>query len=345
MASTSKGLFDEEFRIEKIDRKDPLKALSTKINWEQFVPTLDKAFAHIDYSQGGRPPFDRLLMFKVLVLQEYYGLSDEQMEYQLLDRLSFQRFIGQGLQDRVPDEKTIWLFRQSLTEAGVLDALFLQLGKRLERIGLVARKGKMIDASFVKVPVQRNSEKENDQIKNGNTPKDWNDHKRSQKDVDADWTKKGNESHYGYKQHVKADLKNKIITNFQVTPASEHDGHVIDELLEPHKEKGQPIYADSAYYSEEHVASLKKKGYKPRILRKGYRYKALTEEQRAQNRKLSSKRCRVEHIFGWMQQHMGKLIRGVGIERVTARVTLRIICYNLFRALFLIKNRRFAPMI
>jgi len=341
----SKGLFDEEFRIQKIDKKDPLKALSTQINWEQFESKLYSAFAHIDYSQGGRPPFDRLLMFKVLVLQEYYGLSDDQMEYQLLDRLSFQRFIGQGLQDRVPDAKTIWLFRQSLTEAGVLDELFVQLGKRLQRIGLVAHKGKMIDASFVKVPVQRNSEEENKQIKNGETPDNWNDQKRSQKDVDADWTKKNKESHYGYKQHIKADVHNKIITNFEVTPASEHDSQVIDELLEPKKENGEPLYADSAYYSKERIERLRKLGYKPRILEKAFRNTPLSESQKDRNKKLSSKRCRVEHIFGWMQQHMGKLVRGIGIERVTARVTLRIICYNLFRATYLLRKRKIAVLI
>lgn len=341
----SKGLFDEEFRMEKIDKLDPLKALSERINWEQFEPTLHKAFAHVDYSQGGRPPFNRLLMFKVLVLQEYYGLSDDQMEYQLLDRMSFQRFIGQGLHDRVPDAKTIWLFRQSLTEAGVLDELFVQLGKRLQRIGLVARKGKIIDASFVKVPIQRNSPEENKKIKDGEEPEDWSDNKRSQKDVDADWTKKGGQSYYGYKQHIKSDLESKLITNFEVTPASEHDSQVMEELLEERKDKDEPLYADSAYFSEEKIALLKKHGYKPRIISKGYRYKALTESDKKRNRKLSSKRCRVEHIFAWMQQHGGKLIRGIGITRVTARATLRIICYNMFRSIYLIKQRKIAVMI
>lgn len=284
-------------------------------------------------------------MFKVLVLQEYYGLSDDQMEYQLLDRLSFQRFIGQGLYDRVPDAKTIWLFRQTLTEAGVLDELFVQLGKRLQLIGLVALKGKIVDAIFVKVPVQRNSEDENHQIKSGETPDHWSKHKRSQKDTDADWTKKGNQSHYGYKQHIKADLHHKIITNFEVTPASIHDSQVIDELLEPDKEHGEPLYADSAYYSTEHIEQLKQKGYKPRILTKGCRNKLLTETPIEKNRKLSGKRCRVEHIFAWMQQHGGKLIRGIGITRITARVTLRIIGYNLFRAIFLMKQKRIAMMI
>jgi IS5 family transposase len=332
------GFFDEEFRIEKIAAKDPLTILSTKVNWEQFRPTLEKSFEGVDYSQGGRPPYDRLMMFKVLILQEYYGLSDDQMEFQLLDRLSFQRFIGQDLKDIVPDAKTIWLYRQSLTKAGVIDQLFIQLKKQLNRSGLVAHKGIMVDASFAKVPVQRNTPEENDQIKGGKTP-DWEENKKRQKDTDATWTKKGGQSHYGYKQHIKADLKSKLITNFEVTPASEHDSQVFDDLLEA-SDKGQSLYGDSAYYKTERIEDLKRKGIIPRILSKGYRYKKITAKDEVRNRKLSSKRCRVEHIFGWMKQKAGPLVRGIGIERITARITLRIIVYNLSRAVFLIKNRK-----
>ena len=107
----ARTLFDEQFRQEKIIVKDPLELLGSKVNWDQFRPILDKAFPLTDPSKGGRPPFDRLLMFKILVLAEYYGLSDDQIEFQILDRLSFQRFIGQGLHDIVPDAKTIWLYR------------------------------------------------------------------------------------------------------------------------------------------------------------------------------------------------------------------------------------------
>ena len=334
----STGLFDEEFRREKIAVKDPLTILSSKVNWEQFRSTLDDAFIHIDYSQGGRPPFDRLMMFKILILQEYYGLSDDQMEFQLLDRLSFQKFIGQGLHDIVPDAKTIWLFRQTLMEKGIIDRLFIQLKKQLERYGLVAKRGTMVDASFVKVPVQRNTPDENGQLKNGETP-EWDENKMRQKDTDADWTKKGGESHYGYKQHIKADLKSKLITNFEVTPASEHDSQVFEELLES-SDKGQPTYADSAYFKEERNERLKKEGFIPRILSKGYRNKQLSENEKQKNRNLSSKRCRIEHVFGWFKQKGGNLIRGIGIERITARVTLRIIGYNLSRAVYLIRDRK-----
>lgn len=332
----ARTLFDEQFRREKIIVKDPLELLNTKVNWEQFRPILDKAFTVTEPSKGGRPPFDRLMMFKILVLAEYYGLSDDQIEFQILDRLSFQRFIGQGLQDIVPDAKTIWLYRQTLTETGVIDQIFETLKRQLSRYGLIAKKGTMIDASFVKVPVQRNTPDENDQIKNGEVP-DWDENKMRQKDIDADWTKKGGQSHYGYKEHVKADLKSKIITNFEVTSASEHDSQWLDHLLEP-SDKGQRLYADSAYYKEEKMEELKKKGILPRILKKGYRNRELTKTQKARNRQLSSKRCRVEHIFAWFKQKGGSLIRGIGIKRITARVTLRIIGYNLSRAVHLMKT-------
>lgn len=333
-----RSLFDKEFRAEKIAVKDPLTVLSTKVNWEQFRPSIEKVFSDIDYSQGGRPPFDRLMMFKILILQEYYGLSDDQIEFQILDRLSFQKFIGQDLHNTVPDAKTIWLFREKLTKSGVIKALFDQLKKQLERYGLIARKGTMIDASFAKVPIQHNTHQENRQIKEGEKP-DWDENKDRQKDVDANWTRKNGQNHYGYKQHIKADLKSKLITKVIVTPASVHESNIIEDLLEK-SDRGQPLYADSAYKKMERDVRLKKMGIIPRINSQGYRNKEMTDKERKQNKIYSSKRCRVEHIFGWLKRKAGSMVRGIGIERITGRITLRIIGYNLNRAVFLIKNNR-----
>jgi IS5 family transposase len=334
----TKGFFDEEFRIEKISSKDPLTTLSIRVNWEQFRPTLERAFQEERTSNAGRKPFDRLLMFKVLILQEYYGLSDDQMEFQLLDRLSFQKFIGQGLHDIVPDAKTIWLFRNNLTKAGVIDGLFATLSKQLKRHGLIAKKGVMVDASFAKVPVQRNTPDENKQIKSGQTPK-WDEHKARQKDVDANWIIKGRQTHYGYKQHIKADLKSKLITSYAVTPASHHDSTVLNRLITK-KDAGQMIYGDSAYSSKETIEFFVKNKLRPRINKKGYRYKTLTEADRAKNRKHSSKRCRIEHVFASIKQRSGPLIRAIGAERVKAKIVLRFIVYNLSRAVFLTKNNQ-----
>lgn len=334
----SKGFFDEEFRRELIEKKDPLRILDEHVNWEQFRPTIEKAFSNVDYSQGGRPPFDRVMMFKVLILQEYYGLSDAQIEFQILDRLSFQKFIGQGLHDKVPDEKTVWLFRETLTKAEIIEDLFVQLNKRLEQAGLIANKGKIVDASFAEVPVQRNTPKENDQIKGGTRP-NWKENKSRQKDTDATWTKKNNQSYFGYKRHTKIDLKSKLICDFEVTPAHVHDSQVFDELLNDWKDRGQPIYADSAY-NKENNQELNELGYKLKILKKGYRNKSLTKNEEESNRKLSSKRCRGEHVFAWMRQRFGYFIHVIGETRVTAKITLQNITYNLARSSFLIKNKK-----
>lgn len=192
----ARGLFDEQDRLETLSRQnDPLLKLSACINWEQFRPLLNACFANDerDMRKGGRPAFDYLMMFKVLVLQRYYNLSDGQAQFQILDRLSFMRFLGLQLSDRVPDEKTIWLFRNRLAECGCLEEVFAVFLGSLEQAGLVAHEGKIVDASFVEAPKQRNKREENEQVKGGEVPQEWleNPGKLRQKDVDAKVDKEG----------------------------------------------------------------------------------------------------------------------------------------------------------
>lgn len=132
------------------------------------------------------------------------------------------RFLGIGLSSKVPDAKTIWLFRDTLTQSGVISRLFRLFESQLETRGLITHKGTIIDATFVDAPRQRNSRDKNKQIKNGEMPEEWrkNPHKLAQKDTDARWTKKGDELHYGYKDHTKVDADSKLITEYSVTPAN-----------------------------------------------------------------------------------------------------------------------------
>ena len=171
-------------------------------------------------SNAGRPPYDCILLFKTIVLQRLYNLSDDQTEYQINDRMSFMRFLGLGLDDKVPDAKTIWLFKDTLTKAGIIDQLFSQFNRMLEERGIITHKGTIVDATFVDAPRQRNSRDENEKIKNGEIPEEWkkNPHKMAQKDVDARWTKKRDETHYGYKNHVKMDADSKLILDYVATP-------------------------------------------------------------------------------------------------------------------------------
>ena len=167
-----RGFFDEQDRLELISKQgDPLEKLNEMILWKIFRHQLKKCFAKEAKGPGGRPAFDYLMMFKILILQRLYNLSDYQMQYQLLDRLSFQRFLNLGLQSTIPDEKTIWLFRETLTRHGEIEKLFHRFQDLLESKGVIANTGSIIDASFVEVPRQRNSREENNQIKRGESPR------------------------------------------------------------------------------------------------------------------------------------------------------------------------------
>src|SRR5450759_5246478 len=298
------GLFDDHFLLEALSKLgDPLQKLNKYIDWKIFESPINEAFKNEDrdLSKGGRPSFNRLTLFKALVIQSLYNLSDDQLEYQIVDRASFKRFLGLKKSDKVPDSKTFWLFREQLIEKDVIMGLFKIFNETLDAAGVFANEGKMVDASFVEAQRQRNTREENKHIKEtGTAPHEWKvkTHKLAQKDLDARWTKKNNTTFYGYKNHVKADTKTKLIEEFIVTDASVHDSQAMEQLL-TEKDEGQPLYADSAYIGEDQEAVYKKKKVINKINEKGYRNKPLTEEQKANNKEKSRTRARVEHVFGF----------------------------------------------
>ena len=203
-----KGFFDIAQRYAGLDAKnDPLARIDEVVPWEDFRPRLEAAWrkpTEERKSPAGRKPWDAVVMFKAIVLCELYNLSDDQVEYQLRDRLSFMRFLGLGLEDKVPDAKTVWLYREQLAQAGVIETLFEDFDGYLEQQGYLAMGGQIIDASIVPVPKQRNSGDDNARIKEGETPEGWENQpaKRSQKDTDARWTKKhGKSVNAGVKVH------------------------------------------------------------------------------------------------------------------------------------------------
>ncbi len=329
-----RSLFDEQFRKEQLTKQgDPLVLLKKMIDWEMFRPIILPVFEKEERGIGGRPPFDYVMMFKILILQKYYNISDDQMEFQILDRASFMRFLELEISDKVPDSKTIWLYRENLTNFGVIEKLFERFYFELSSKGYIANEGKIVDASFVEVPRQRNNREENKQIKEGQTPEEWNNepHKLSQKDVDARWTKKNQETFYGYKDHVKIDTKSKLIDKYEVTSASEHDSQELKNLLEE-KDEGQPFHADSAYTGEEHEKTIEEVKMKNCVIEKGYKNKPLTDEQKATNKAKSKIRVRVEHVFGFIENSMnGSFIRSIGMLRANANIGLMNLTYNICR--------------
>ncbi len=331
------GLFDDHFLMEKLTKLgDPLQKLNEFIDWNIFKTPLLKALENssAETSKGGRPPFDRLMMFKALILQGLYNLSDDQLEYQIVDRASFKRFLEIKKSDKVPDSKTFWAFRELLVEKNVIEDMFKTFNELLDTAGVFANEGKMVDASFVEAPRQRNNREENKHIKQtGTTPEDWKEkpNKLRQKDIDARWTKKNFVTFYGYKNHVKADTRTKLVEDYVVTDASVHDSQVIKELLTP-KDKGQPLYADSAYGGEEQERVYKEKEVINKVHEKGHRNKPLTEKQKADNREKSKTRARVEHIFGFVENSMnGSIVRTIGMARAKAKIGIMNLTYNINR--------------
>lgn len=342
----TRGLFDEQFRLEKISKiKDPLERLIKFIDFESFRYIIDLAFPVNEPELGGRPPYDRVMMFKILVLQRMYNLSDDNMEYQILDRLSFSRFLGLDLCDDVPDSKTIWAYREQLNTHDTIHKIFVLFYEKVEKAGLLVKNGAIVDASIAEKPRQRNTREENKQLKQGAIPEDWqnNPNKMRQKDTDADWLKKNGKSYFGYKNHVKTDVGSKLITNYVITPASVHDSAVLEDLLED-TDAGQYLYADSAYSGDPCKKVIRKSKMKNRVHKKAYRNKPLSTYQKKKNTIKSETRARVEHIFGyhWTNQDGGCLIRAVGFDRCAQAIALRNITYNFFRSIFLIESKKLA---
>ena len=348
------GFFDTAERTAKLTQMgDPLVGLNERINWEAFRPDLTRVHEKERKSNAGARPIDVVLMFKLLVLQQLHNLSDDRIEYQIRDRLSFMRFLGLQLEDRVPDAKTVWLFRERLKELKLVEVLFARLHEQLAALGYVARAGQMIDATFIEVPRQRNGREENAKIKAGETPAEWLEESAKpmlrQKDMDARWTKKNEEKHYGYKNHVNADQAHKLVQSYAVTDAAVHDSQVFEALLDQTVDEDghkRAIYADSAYRSQEKEAKLAADKITSRICEKGARNHPLTEEQKASNKERSKVRARVEHVFGAQAQMGGHIVRTIGRLAAQVKIGMMNLVYNMVRlGQLLRRDRRGAPAV
>jgi len=332
-----RGFFDLERRLDALSAKgDPLEMIKTTVPWEDFradIEAVTETKPEERKSNAGRKPYDTILKFKIVVLQSLYNLSDEQTEFLIRDRLSFMRFLDLGLEDAVPDATTIWLFREALVEAGLIDKLFDRFSQHLRVKGYIARGGQIVDATIVSAPKQRNSKDENEAIKAGRTPKEWEKKpaKNAQKDKDARWTKKGGQNFYGYKNHVGVDKLYKIIRKWVATDASPHDSQRLDDILDA-SNTGSQVWADSAYHSAEIETKLAAKGLKSRIHRRAARNRPLSPTQEGANTIRSKVRARVEHVFGHQENSMGrKIVRTIGVARARFKIGMMNLGYNMRR--------------
>jgi transposase, IS5 family len=331
-----RGFWDEQQRVAKLQEKKPvLTRLTESIPWESFRPLLDKGYSQERKSNAGRKRIDPLILFKMLVLQQLFNLSDEEVEFQVNDRRSFEEFVGLGVMNDIPDATTVAFFRERLRKAGVIEELFEMFEEYLRDQGLEARGGQIIDATLVPVPKQRNTREENKEIKADRLPDGWEDNpnRLQQKDLDARWVKKNGINHYGYKNNICIDAEHGFIRRFVVTPANIHDSQMLPMLLDPENQDDY-VWADSAYSGQCFQDLLSLGGFESRIHEKGSRNHPLSEAAKERNSVRSSIRACVEHVFGSMTTSMGgKLTRKIGLERNKAWWALKNLTFNFLRYL------------
>lgn len=294
------SLFDlQNHYVTLSEAGDPLERLNAVIDWEMFPPILSRIDPTERKSAAGRKPICRVLMFKMLILQRPHDLSDERLQYQVSDRLSFMRFPSLELAGNVPDAHAVRAFREALKQHRVTDALFARLNQVLAAPGVELKSGQIIDATFVPVPIQRNVRETNAIIKADAVPIGWSKTpaKLAQKDCDARWTKKGGQKHYGYKNDINIDKDTKFITAAVCAAANIHDSQVLDTVLRDETAGGKKVWADSACRSAGQERSLKGSRHENRTHERAYRNKPLTEAQALSNTEKSRVRARVEHVL------------------------------------------------
>jgi IS5 family transposase len=308
------------------------------VDFVALAAEVDRAAPRPGRERGGRPPFPTELMVRVLLIQQLFNLSDGQMEFQLLDRLSFQRFVGLRASSQVPDRTTIWTFKERLIQAGASESIFDAVNKQLSRHGYIARGGQMIDASIVQAPRQALSKDEKALVGEGAMPITWSPAKRRQKDIDAHWTKKHGKSYFGYKVSANADTRYKLVRRIKVSTASEHDTLHFEDVLDPNN-TNRNILADKGYVDGAREERLSKQGWRMHIQRKGTKDKPISETQQRRNHRIAKTRARVEHVFAGLAQLGGNVLRSIGLPRATLQLNWKVAAYNLQRVVYLKEAR------
>jgi len=348
------GLFDVDERLQRLSNLgDQLLSFASAVDFEVFRPELTTVLAYSDGAQGGRPPFDPVMMFKILVIQAANNLSDERTEFLINDRLSFMRFLGLSLADRVPDARTIWLFREKLTKAGAVQTLFARFDEVLRAAGYIAMGGQIVDASLVAAPKQRNNEEEKAAIKQGRVPEGWKAKpaKLRQKDRDARWTVKFSKAKeradgtkpavdiaiptFGYQNHISIDRRHGLIRRWQASDAAAYEGARLRQGLLDKSNTAATVWADTAYRSKANEEFLAKDGFVSRIHRKKPPGRPMSDRRRRANALKSKVRSHVEHVFAVQKAKIGLFVRSIGIARATTKIGMVNLVYNMRRLVFL----------
>jgi IS5 family transposase len=288
-----------------------LKKIDGQMNWRPFEKLLEPLY----HPTQGRPSHPPLVMFKALLLQQWYGLSDPGLEEAICDRLSFQRFLGLSLKDAVPDETRICRFRNMLAQAGLGERLFGLLEEQLDAKGLLVRRGSLIDATLVKAQPHAPRKGE------------------ASPDPEADWTRRGKDGHFGYKVHLTVDQGSDLLRRLALTPASTSESRLFEEMVIGDE---AAVFADGAYAKDARKAALRGRGVFCGIINRPWRYRAITAQQKKRNRFFSRVRRAVERVIGTLKCRYGLArCRYIGKVRNHNHLWLKGMCYNLRKMLVL----------
>jgi len=313
-------------------RKKQSRAVATldKINkvikWQalvNIVQVIDKS----NTDKGGRKPLPFDWKVKMLFLQYAFNLGDEELEDQLIDRLSFQKFVGINFDQEIPDFTTLWYFKEALIQHKLMDRIFSSINHQLELHGLILKKGTIADATIIESDNKPLSKQKREELENKPSV---------QIDTEAKSTEKNGKKYFGYKGHIGVDVESKLIRKRKFTPASVHDSQAFEDVLSGDEKS---IWADKAYPTDQHKRIARTVGIFYGVLDKKKKGKELSGKQQKRNKQKSSVRAAVEHPFAFMRK---KLKMGLAMAKNMARNALRFdmncILYNVLRADWLLKR-------
>lgn len=291
-------------RLDKINRLVDWKPLEARLNRIYSSPT-------------GRPSHPVLLLFKSLLLQAWYNLSDYALEEVLDDRLSFRRFVGLSVSGKAPDHSVFSRFRDQLVRYGIHEQLFNELDRQLEDRGLIIKKGTLVDATVIEAAPKK--PKQNEDGTAGKSPQD----------PEADWTKKGGKYLFGYKAHVGVDQDSELIRRIAMTPAHVYDGEMLGQVISGDEDWA---FADKAYDSAKNDKILLEKNVKNGILMKGTSKRKLSRVEKMCNRVLSKLRSPVERVFGTLKRtYRYNRARYLSLRKNRLQLTITSMAYNIRR--------------
>ena len=334
-------LADQEISERLAGRTHFLKDIDTLIDWKRINKTLNKVEIRRQ-SVAGRIAYSPEVMFRIMLIQSWYDLSDYKMEEHLYDNIRFMQFCKLSLENPVPDHSTISRWRARFSKKDIFIKLLREINKQLAKANIKINNGVIVDATLIEAHARPRRKEiiDTEPVGDEEIPEQQVFEFSSltveeSKDPDARWIKKGKKSVYGFKSHTLVDQEHGLVQSIKVTPANMYDGHMLAPLLESLRLPANTwVLADKGYCSEANEGILREKNLKSGIMRKKKKGKEMDPESKAFNREVSSHRYRVERSFGSLKKHFGwSRSKYIGLEKTRDQLALGAIAFNLKRIL------------